>query len=69
MKAFFEQFHHVVSTPKVPEWEQIAYSRIQHYAEQVVRGVLPVDKALAELDKDVNRILEKRRWILSQNKK
>jgi len=68
MKAFYEQFFHVVATPKVPEWEQIAFSKIQQYAELAARGVLSVDEALQRLDADVDRILEKRRWIISRNK-
>ncbi|MCB9058596.1 MAG: sugar ABC transporter substrate-binding protein [Calditrichae bacterium] len=64
MQAFFNQFHHVVPTPKVAEWEQIAFSKVQHYAEFAIRGALTVDDALAKLDSDVDRILEKRRWIL-----
>ena len=64
MKAFYEQFHHVVATPKIAEWEQIAFSKIQQYAEMAARGVLTVDEALRRLDTDVDRILEKRRWLL-----
>jgi len=66
MKAFFQQFHHVVATPKVPEWEQIAFAKIQLYAELAARGKLTPAEALSRLDKDVNRILEKRRWLLSK---
>ena len=68
IKAFYEQFENVVATPKVPEWEQIAFDKVQQYAEIVVRGAMPVDEALANLDKDVNQILEKRRWLLSKAK-
>ncbi len=68
MKAFYEQFFHVVATPKVPEWEQIAFSKIQQYAELAARNASNVDDALKNLDRDVDRILEKRRWILSKNK-
>ncbi len=35
--AFRTQLEHVVSTPKIPEWEQIAY-RLQLRAETAVRG-------------------------------
>jgi multiple sugar transport system substrate-binding protein len=66
MKAFFEQFHHVVATPKIPEWEQIAFSKIQQYAEYAARGAMTSDEALKFLDEDVNRILEKRRWLLGK---
>jgi len=67
MKAFYEQFFHVVATPKVPEWEQIAFSKVQQYAELAARDVMSVDEALENLDSDVDRILEKRRWIISRN--
>jgi multiple sugar transport system substrate-binding protein len=64
MKAFYEQFHHVVATPKIPEWEQIAFSKVQQYAELAARGAMSVDEALINLDKDVDQILEKRRWLV-----
>jgi multiple sugar transport system substrate-binding protein len=64
MQAFFEQFHHVVPTPKIPEWEQIAFSKIQQYAELAVRGEKSIQESLELLDDDVNKILEKRRWLL-----
>lgn len=66
MKAFARQFENVVATPKVPEWEQIAFAKVQQYAEIVVRGVMPIDKALADLNRDVDQILEKRRWLLGE---
>lgn len=64
MKAFYEQFNRVVATPKIPEWEQIAFSKVQQYAELAARGVMSIDEALMNLDKDVDQILEKRRWLL-----
>ena len=68
MRAFYEQFHHVVATPKIPEWEQIAFSKVQQYAELAARGEMSVDEALANLDKDVDKILEKRRWLIESQK-
>ncbi len=68
MKAFRLQFENVVATPKVPEWEQIAFAKVQQYAELVVRGGMTVDDAVKNLDKDVDKILEKRRWLLSRKK-
>jgi len=65
MKAFYEQFFHVVATPKVPEWEQIAFSKVQQYAELAARDVMSVEEALRKLDHDVDKILEKRRWLVS----
>jgi multiple sugar transport system substrate-binding protein len=66
IQAFYEQFHHVTATPKIPEWEQIAYSKVQQCAEIAARGVMSVDAALKSLDKDVDKILEKRRWLLGK---
>lgn len=67
MKAFYEQFNSVVATPKIPEWEQIVFSKLQQYVELTARNVLTVKEALQKLDDDVNVILEKRRWMLSKS--
>jgi multiple sugar transport system substrate-binding protein len=64
---FLEQLQHVASPPKVPEWERIA-TRVAECAEQVMRGGRDLDSALAALDADVDRILEKRRWMLDREK-
>jgi multiple sugar transport system substrate-binding protein len=63
--AFWEQLQRVVPTPQVPEWELIA-TRLFEYAEQAIRAGVPVDTALARLDAEVNRILERRRWLLAR---
>jgi multiple sugar transport system substrate-binding protein len=68
MKAFYLQFQNVRATPKIPEWEQIAFSKVQQYAELAARNVMSVDEALKNLDKDVDLILEKRRWIIEHKK-
>lgn len=65
-KAFYEQFQNVVAAPKITEWEQIVFSKLQQYLEFAARGALTSDEALASLDNDVNKILEKRRWILNK---
>jgi multiple sugar transport system substrate-binding protein len=62
LRAFGAQLEHVVPTPKVPEWEQIAI-RVQDQVERVVRRAATSDSALADLSKDVDRMLEKRRWL------
>jgi multiple sugar transport system substrate-binding protein len=64
--AFYEQLEHVVPTPKIAEWEQVAV-KIQEHLEQVVFGRISVEKAVVNLNKDVDRILEKRQWLLSKN--
>jgi len=62
IRAFYQQLEHVVPTPKIPEWEQIAM-KVQQYAEAASAQQMPVIEALAALDRDVDLILEKRRWI------
>jgi multiple sugar transport system substrate-binding protein len=64
-RAFLEQLRHVRPTPQVPEWEQIA-TRVAQAAEQVARGRRSTEQALADLDRDVNAMLEKRRWMLAR---
>jgi multiple sugar transport system substrate-binding protein len=64
-QAFFAQLQRVRSTPKIPEWERIA-TAITRRVEQVVRGDLTAEAALAALDAEVDGILEKRRWLLER---
>ncbi len=64
MRAFHTQFSNVIATPKIAEWEQIAFSKVQQYAEYAARGVMSVDETLIKLDEDVDRILEKRRKLI-----
>ena len=61
--AFRDQLERAVPTPKVPEWEQIATKVFEH-GEPAVRGKQTPAQAMAALDKDVNVILEKRRWLM-----
>ena len=63
--AFHEQLERTVSTPKVPEWEQIATKVFEH-GERAVRGNQTSQQAMAALDRDVNAILAKRRWMMDQ---
>jgi len=49
----------------VPEWEQIA-QKLPEDLEAAIRGRQAVAPALKTLDADVDRILEKRRWILAR---
>lgn len=62
-QAFFVQLNHVVATPKIPEWEQVA-QKVREYAELVSMNKLTVEAATIALDKDVNQMLEKRRWMI-----
>jgi multiple sugar transport system substrate-binding protein len=65
--AFHEQLEHVVPAPAVPEWERIQ-SEVTQMQERAARGLVSVDAAGAELDARVDRILEKRRWLLDQGR-
>ena len=65
-RAFYEQLQRVVPLPPVPEWELIA-TRIASAAEAAARGRQSNDEALASLERDVNQILEKRRWMLARH--
>ena len=63
--AFYEQLQRVEPLPKVPEWELIA-TRIAAASEAAARGRATNDEALASLQRDVDQILEKRRWMLAR---
>ncbi len=63
--TFGEQLKRVKSGPIVPEWNQIQTQFVVR-AEPVVRGTARADSALAQLDRDVDRMLEKRRWLLAR---
>ena len=67
-RAFETQLQRVVPTPKVPEWENISL-RLQDKVEAMVLGHAPPDSALAALDRDVDRILEKRRWLVERERR
>ena len=67
LAAFRTQLNRVLPTPAVPEWELIA-TRIAAAAERVARGRQSVDDALAALDQETDGILEKRRWMMAQQK-
>lgn len=62
-RAFFQQLQHVVAMPKTPEWEQIA-QKVREYVELVSMNRMPVEEATQALDRDVDVMLEKRRWML-----
>lgn len=65
LAAFRTQLGRVVPTPAVPESELIV-NLVAQASERAVRGQQTVDEALASLDKEVDAVLEKRRWMMSQ---
>jgi multiple sugar transport system substrate-binding protein len=64
-RAFGEQLLRTAPCPMVPEWEEIA-TRIWEQADRAIRGATTPDSALAELDRTVDRMLEKRRWLAAR---
>lgn len=63
--AFRVQLEHVRGVPAVAEWERIA-SLLMEHAELVIRGKVDPDEALRLLDRNVDRVLTKRRWLRSR---
>lgn len=61
-RAFWLQLQRVQSLPAVPEIESIVQRMIEH-AESSIRGGVPAPQALQALDRDVDAMLEKRRWV------
>lgn len=60
--AFRDQLERVEPAPKVLEWERIV-QEMRLVTERVVRGGLAQDAAARELDRKVDAILAKRRWM------
>lgn len=63
VQAFYRQFANVRATPQVPEWERIMM-RLQDCAEATSRRERSVQELLKTLDRETDRILEKRRWMV-----
>ena len=65
IQAFYQQLENVVPTPKIAEWEQIAV-KIQEHLERVIFDRVTLEAMARQLNRDVDRILEKRRWLLAK---
>ena len=65
--VFARQIAQSVAPPAVPEWERIE-TEVQLVAEHMVRGEFGVEAATTEMDRRVDRILEKRRWLLDHGR-
>jgi multiple sugar transport system substrate-binding protein len=66
--AFRSQLDRVVPLPKVPESEQIV-NKVFEQGERAARGQATVEQALRTLDGEVDRLLEKRRWMLDRRER
>ena len=64
-QAFAQQLERVRAAPKIPEWERI-FQEMQLTAERVVHGSQSADAACQQLDRWVDALLEKRRWLRSR---
>lgn len=60
--AFRIQLGRTVPTPMVPEWEQVT-TKVMDRTEAAVRGKQSAKGALASLDADVDKLLERRRFL------
>ncbi len=65
--TFAQQIARAVPPPAIPEWQRIV-TEVQLVAEHMVRGEYGVEAAAAEMDRRVDRILEKRRWLLDRGR-
>lgn len=63
--AFRDQLERVRPLPMVPEAELIV-NRVFEQGERAARGQATVDQALSALDAQVDRLLEKRRWMMDR---
>jgi multiple sugar transport system substrate-binding protein len=60
--AFRIQLERAVPTPMVPEWEEVT-TKVMDHTEAAVRGGKSAAEALAAMDADVDRLLERRRYL------
>jgi len=61
-EAFWVQLQAVRPTPRIPEWERIA-AAVGRWSERMIREDVAVDPGLEALDREVDEVLEKRRWL------
>jgi multiple sugar transport system substrate-binding protein len=64
-RAFRQQLERAKPAPKVPEWEHIE-DELRLVGERAATGQMTVEQAARELDRRVDAILEKRRWMLAR---
>ena len=67
IQAFYRQLQRLAPLPQVPEWEQIVI-KLQLYVEYIATNTMSVDEALRRFDSDVDRMLEKRRWMVENGR-
>ncbi len=67
VSAFYEQLESARPFPRIPEWEQVT-GKMGQWIETVVWGRNTLGRALEGMDRDINRVLEKRRWLRESGK-
>ena len=67
-RAFLAQLQRVKPTPKVPEWEAIA-TMMRTVTEAAAHNDMPAAEVAAEIDRQADAILAKRRWMLERERK
>ncbi len=65
MRAFFVQLQNLKPLPKVAEWEQIAMKIVEYVELSAVKNI-PSEEVAKLINSDVDKMLEKRRWILKR---
>lgn len=63
--AFRTQLDRTVALPRIPEWENVA-TKIFEYGQLAARGRYGAADGSRALDREVDGMLEKRRWVLSR---
>lgn len=66
IKAFYQQLRSAQPTPLIAEWEQI-YVKLQESLNLVIHEKSTLGEAVAALNREVDQILEKRRWLLERD--
>lgn len=67
LRTFAQALTRTAPARNLLEWERIS-AEVQLVAEQMVRSVLSVDAAAAEMDRRADAILAKRRWLLERGR-
>jgi multiple sugar transport system substrate-binding protein len=65
--AFKLQLTRAVPTPMMPEWEQVT-TKVMDQIEAAARGGKTPAEALTSLDREVDRLLERRRYLLARRR-
>ncbi|MBI5837870.1 MAG: sugar ABC transporter substrate-binding protein [Candidatus Eisenbacteria bacterium] len=68
IRSFGTQLERVLYEPRIPEWQQISI-KLMDKVELAILGHARADSVLAGLDREVDQILEKRRWLVEKERR